>query len=135
MEKLSKIVALAAAASVLAVPVVASAAAPDTKASSPCFFVSQWKSWKAVDDTTILLRVNRNDIYRIGVTGGADFLRSPGTYLLSKSHGNSVCSHLDLDLSASDTASSMRVPLIARSLVKLTPAEVASIPAKDLPGK
>ena len=135
MEKLSKFAALAAAASVLAVPAVASAAASPTKDSGPCFFVSQWKSWKALDDTTILLRVNRDDIYRVGVTGGADQLNGPGTFLVSKSHGNSVCSHLDLDLSASDTSSHMKVPLITRSLVKLTAAEVAAIPAKDLPSR
>jgi hypothetical protein len=135
MEKLSRFAVIAALAGVLAVPAVASAAAPDIKDSGPCFFVSQWKTWKAVDDNTILLRVNRNDIYRVGVTGGADHLRGPGTFLVSESHGNSVCSHLDLDLSASDTSTRMKIPLIARSLVKLSPAEVAAIPAKDLPGK
>ena len=133
MEKLSQFAALAVAASVLAIPAVAPAAAPETKDSGPCFFVSQWKSWKAVDDNTILLRVNRNDIYRVGVTGGADQLRGPGMFLLSKTHGNSVCSHLDLDFTAADTSSSFKSPLIARSLVKLSPAEVAGIPAKDLP--
>jgi hypothetical protein len=135
MEKLSKFAAVAALASVLAVPAVASAAAPQTSDRGPCFFVSQWKSWKAVDDNTILLRVNRNDIYRVDVSGGADQLRGPGNFLLSKSHGNSICSHLDLDLSAADTTSSFKVPLIAKSLVKLTPEEVAKIPAKDLPSK
>jgi hypothetical protein len=135
MEKLSKFAALAALAGVLAVPAVAPAAAPESKDSGPCFFVSQWKSWNALDDKTILLRVNRNDIYRVGVTGGADQLRSPGSFLVSKSHGNSVCSHLDLDLAASDHGSNMRVPLIARSLVKLTPAEIAAIPAKELPSR
>jgi hypothetical protein len=135
MEKFSKLAAIAALASVLAVPAVASAAAPPTKDRGPCFFVSQWKSWNAVDDNTILLRVNRNDIYRVDVSGGANQLRSPGNYLLSKTHGNSVCSHLDLDLTAADNSSSFRIPLIARSLVKLTPEEVAKIPAKDLPSK
>jgi hypothetical protein len=133
MEKLSKFAALAVAASVLAIPAVAPAAAPETKDSGPCFFVSQWRSWSALDDNTILLRVNRNDIYRVGVTGGADQLRAPGNFLISKSHGNSVCTHLDLDLTAADHSSSFRAPLIARSLVKLTPAEIASIPKKDLP--
>jgi hypothetical protein len=45
---------------------------------------------------------------------------------------NWICSPLDLDLTLSDHLG-FREPLIARSLRKLTPEEVAAIPRKDLP--
>src|SRR6476661_7762750 len=97
MANLTKLAAALLTAGVMALP--ASALAKDI---TPCFFVSQWTSSHAVDDNTILLRVNHKDIYKVTVTGGALELNYPGTFLLSESHGNSVCSHMDLQFSASD---------------------------------
>jgi hypothetical protein len=134
MEHLPKLAAALLTAGVLALPAAASAA-PTSSDRGPCFFVSQWTSTSALDDKTILLRVNHRDIYRVGVTGGAEDLKSPGTFLVSENHGNTVCSHMDLQLSTSDTASHMKRPMIARSLVKLTPDEIALIPKKDLPAQ
>jgi hypothetical protein len=130
MEHLPKLAAAMLTAGVLALP--ASASAKDV---TPCFFVSQWTSSHALDDNTILLRVNHKDIYKVTVSGGASELNLPGTYLLSESHGNSVCSHMDLQLSAAETSSRMRRPMIASALVKLTPQEIALIPKKDLPAR
>lgn len=134
MEKLTRIAAVLLAAGALSAPAMATAG-PTPSDSGPCFFTSQWKTWSAPDDNTILLRLNNNSIYKIGVTGGAKALQHPGTFLFSEMHGNSVCSHMDLQLSAVDNSvRSFRTPLIARSLVKLTPEEVAAYPKKDLPG-
>jgi hypothetical protein len=133
MEKLPRLAALLLAAGALAAPMAAPAAPARNSDRAPCFFVSQWTSSSALDDHTILLRVNHRDIYKVGVTGGANELNYPGTFLISKNHGNTICSHLDLQLSTSDTASHIKTPLIARSLVKLTPEEVAQIPKKALP--
>jgi hypothetical protein len=134
MQTLPKLTGLVLAAGVLAAPALAPAASPEkSRDSGPCFFVSQWTSSTALDDKTLLLRVNHRDVYKVGVTGGANELKYPGTFLVSQNHGNTICSHLDLQLSTSDTNSSIKTPLIARSLVKLTEAEIAAIPKKDLP--
>ena len=102
---------------------------------TPCFFRSQWTSSNAVDDNTILIRVNYKDIYKVTVTGGALDLKYPGTFLVSEGHGNSVCSHMDLQFSASEYGYNLRRPMIAKALVKLTPEEIALIPKKDLPAR
>ena len=120
-------------------PPMAAPAAPKTTArnsdSGPCFFVSQWTSSSALDDNTILLRVNYRDVYKVVVTGGANELKYPGTFLVSQNHGNTVCSHLDLQLSTADNSSHIKTPLIAKALIKLTPEEIAAIPKKDLPAR
>jgi hypothetical protein len=134
MQLLPKLTGLVLAAGMIAAPSLAPAASPTKSSDSgPCFFLSQWTSTSALDDKTLLLRVNHRDVYRVGVTGGANELKFPGTFLVSQNHGSTVCSHLDLQLSTSDTTSSIKTPLIARSLVKLTAEEIAAIPKKDLP--
>jgi hypothetical protein len=64
--------------------------------------------------------------------------QSPGLhngdrFLVNRVRGSDwICSPLDLDLTLADH-NGYREPLISRSLRKLTPAEVAAIPRKDLP--
>ena len=115
----------------------ASAEARAKSDSAPCFFVSQWKTWSALDDNTILLRMNNDAIYQVRRHRRgqpAEVRLAPSC--CRRSHGNSVCSHLDLQLSAADSSiRSFRAPLIAKSLVKLTAEQVAAIPKKDLPGR
>jgi hypothetical protein len=137
MHTLPKLTGLALVAGLLATPAVAPAASPDKKSadSGPCFFISQWTGTSALDDKTLLLRVNHRDVYKVGVSGGANELKYPGTFLVSRNSGSTICSHLDLWLSTSDTTSRIKTPLIANSLVKLTPAEIAAIPKKDLPAQ
>jgi hypothetical protein len=136
MQMLPKLTGLVLAAGLLAAPTLAPAASPEkSKDSGPCFFISQWTSSSALDDKTLLLRVNHRDVYKVGVAGGANQLNYPGTFLVSQNVGSTICSHLDLWLSTSDNSSHMKSPLIAQSLVKLTDAEIAAIPKKDLPAK
>lgn len=125
--------ALVAGAAVAPLAAPAQAAEATAARSAPCFFVSQWEGWSAPDDNTLLLRVRHKDVYKIQVTGGARFLRSPGAFLVSENRtSGSVCSHLDLDLVAADS-SGWRQPLITRSITKLSPEEIAALPKKDLP--
>jgi hypothetical protein len=134
MQMLPKLTGLVVAAGMLAAPTLAPAASPaKSRDSGPCFFISQWTSSSALDDKTLLLRVNHRDVYRVDVSGGANELKYPGTFLVSQNHGNTICSHLDLQLSTSDNTSHIKTPLIARALVKLSPEEIAAIPKKDLP--
>lgn len=108
------------------------AAAPSTHA--PCFFISQWQGWKAPSDNVIYLGVNQHDVYRVDLSVGSSQLRSPGVHLISTFRGtSSVCNALDLDLKVADSDGGFVSPLIARSITKLTPEEVAAIPPKDRP--
>jgi hypothetical protein len=103
------------------------------KSRAPCFFTSQWQGWKAPNDRTLYLGVNNRDIYRVELSGSSPELQGPGVHLVFKARGSSsICSPLDLDLSVSD-GHGFHSPLIARSLTKLTPEEVAAIPRKDRP--
>ncbi|HEY2177656.1 MAG TPA: hypothetical protein VGH15_03675 [Caulobacteraceae bacterium] len=119
----------------LALSALAATAAPaaaDTRA--PCFFINQWQGWKADGPNILYLRVNMRDIYRVDLSAGSEQLTWPGSYhLISRVQGSdSVCGPLDLQLAVSDSHGFYQ-PLIARSLVKLTPEEAAALPARLRP--
>ena len=120
--------AVLAAASATAGP------AESPKADKNCFLSNRWEGWSAPGDGDVLyLRVGLNDIYRVDLTPGSHVRKEPDRFLVNRVRGSSwICSALDLDLTMSDQ-NGFREPLIARSLRKLTPAEVAAIPRKDLP--
>ena len=122
------------AAALLSLGAGSAAAYQTTGHSSPCFFTSQWQGWSSPSPDVLYLRVNNHDIYRVGLSGGSSNLRSPGMHLVSTQRGSSsICTALDLDLKLSDGHGYLE-PLIARTLTKLTPEEVAAIPPKFLPG-
>lgn len=109
-------------------------AAPDRAPDRACFASIDWKGWSAPGDGDALyLRVGMHDIYRVELTPGTRVHKSGDRFLVNRVRGSSwICSALDLDLTLSDQHG-FREPIIARSLRKLTPAEVAAIPRKDLP--
>jgi hypothetical protein len=125
--------ALAAALALTLAATTARAASPE--AHQNCFPAgSAWQSWSAPGDgDVLLLRVHINDIYRVDLTPGSRVYKSPGYFLVNRVRGSGwICSAIDLDLTlASDYG--FRKPLIAVSMRKLTPTEVAAIPRKDLP--
>ena len=114
--------------------VASAATAPSAPAATrSCFFTRNWDSWHAPDKNTIYFKISLHDIYRVDLSAGSDLLTWPDTHLVSKSHGtDSICTPLDLDLSVSD-GHGAREFLIAKSITKLTPEQVAAIPKKDLP--
>ena len=125
------------AAAVLAVSgaaTAAAAAAPDKAADRACFASNNWRGWTAPGDGDFLyLRVGLNDIYRVDLTPGTRVRKDADNFLINEVRGsNWICGPLDLDLQLSDHHG-FRQGLIARSLRKLSPAEVAAIPRKDLP--
>lgn len=102
-------------------------------ADTPCFFISQWDGWKAPDDHTLYLGVNYHEVYKVGLTGGSSLLQDPDAHIVSITNGpDTVCTPLDLQLSIVEPYG-IREPLIAKSLVKLTPEEVKAIPPKYRP--
>jgi hypothetical protein len=114
--------------------VTTATAAPERNADRACFASNSWDGWSAPGDGDFLyLRVGLHDVYRVDLTPGTRVRKDADNFLVSQVRGsNWICSHLDLDLSLSDHHG-FRQPLIARSLRKLTPAEVAAIPRKDRP--
>jgi hypothetical protein len=104
---------------------------PDTARS--CFFVTQWQGWKAPSDDVLYLGVNLHDVYKVQLSAPSPELQWPDAHLVSLTRGSSsICDALDLDLKVSD-GHGFLAPLIAKSMVKLTPEEVAAIPRKFRP--
>lgn len=125
---------LAALATALAAATAANAAPAQTP-DNPCFASRNWQGWSAPGGGNVLyLKVGLHDIYRVELTPGTHVRKEPDRILINRQRGSDwICSPLDLDLTLSDHHG-FREPLIATSLRKLTPAEAAAIPRKDLPG-
>jgi hypothetical protein len=123
-----------AAALLLAAIPMAAANAATAPAERACFAANNWEGWSSPGDgDALLLRVGVNDIYRVELTPGTHVHKRGDQFIVNRIRGsNWICSALDLDLDLSDHHG-FRQPLIARSLRKLAPAEVAAIPRKDLP--
>ena len=137
MKLLSRIL-VAGVAAALAIPLAAQSADPPKPAAHPdraaCFLSRDWDGWSAPGDGDFLyLRVRQREIWRVDLTPGSHVRKQPDYFLVNRVRGSSwICSPLDLDLTLSDHHG-FRRGLIAKSLRKLTPAEVAAIPKKDLP--
>lgn len=101
---------------------------------TPCFFVTQWRGWKSPSPDTLYLGINNHDIYEVKLSGGGSTQLSwPDMHLVSIDRGSgSICNALDLDLKIADT-NGFAEPLIAKSMRKLSPAEVAVVPPKYRP--
>jgi hypothetical protein len=111
---------------------VAHADAPAAKAKSNCFFVRDWNNWHAPNKDTIYLRVGVREFYKVELNYGSQMLTWPDAHLINEVRGtDSVCYPIDLDLKVAEDG--IVEPLFVKSIVKLTPEEVAAIPKKDLP--
>jgi hypothetical protein len=111
----------------------ASAGQPSSGDRQSCFFISQWHGWSAPNPDVLYLGVDLHDVYRVQLSTASPELQWPDVHLVSKTRGSdTVCAAIDLDLSVSDEHG-FREPLIATSINKLSPAEVAAIPPKFRP--
>jgi len=98
-----------------------------------CFYMSQWHGWSAPSEDVLYLRVNMHEIYKVELASGTSLLQAPDVHLVSVERGSdSVCFPIDLELSVSD-GFGIKERLIAKSISKLTDAEVAAIPKKYVP--
>ena len=124
---------LIAAALSLSTLIPAAALAGPAPTTNNCFFVTQWQGWKSPSPDVIYLGVNQRDVYKVELSAGSPMLSWPNMHLVSIVRGsNSICSAIDLDLKLSDDHG-ITEPLIAKSLTKLTPEQVAAIPKKFRP--
>ena len=111
------------------------AAQADTPSDRSCFSIRDWRDWKA-DATrkdTFYIKVRMHDVYRVQLTDPEPMLQAPMVHLVSKTHGpDMVCNPIDLDLKVSDSGF-MTVPVIVKTLTRLTPEEVAALPEDSRP--
>ena len=106
---------------------------PPPRPSDGCFAITEWRNWKAPARDVLYLGVGMHDVYRVELSDGSPLLQAPDVHLVVKVRGSDwICSPLDLDLSINEVHG-IPEPLIARSLTKLTPEEIAAIPAKFRP--
>jgi hypothetical protein len=130
----TQVVALAAAAALAPAFTHAATEGPAARQASGCFASNTWQNWTTTaNGDALLLRIDNRDIYRVDLTPGAHVSRGADRFLVNQVRGSSwICSALDLDLTLADHVG-FRQPLIATSMRKLSPAEVAAIPRKELP--
>lgn len=123
-----------ATAGVAAGPAAAAQGPADgSRARQDCFYSSQWRGWRAPSKNVLYLGVNNRDVYKVELSVGSSRLKWGDSHLISIVRGsNLICGPLDLDLKVSDS-SGFATGLIAKSIVKLTPAQVAEIPKKYRP--
>lgn len=124
----------AAAVAAILLAATGADAAVNPAPNRACFASNTWTGWSAPGEGDVLyLKVGLNDVYQVDLTRGSHVRKDGSNFIVNQIRGsNWICSALDLDLTLSDQRG-FRQPLIARSLRKLTPAEIAAIPRKDLP--
>ena len=121
--------ALLVAAPALAAPDAAATAKP----ARSCFMLSDWDGWSAPNKDTLYLKVRNRDVYRVDLSHGTSQLTSPGVHLVSVVRGSDqICHPLDLDLRVSD-GMGFAMPIMAKTITKLSTEEVAALPKKDRP--
>ena len=120
----------------LALAGLGAAAQAASAPANACFYVNQIRGNSALDDRTVLFRVNVNEIYRLDFAQECPALTYPSPRLIVTPFGGIglVCRAIDLDVKVGEQGpESFPMPCITKSLRKLTPAEVAAIPKKKLP--
>ncbi|HEY5106853.1 MAG TPA: hypothetical protein VII73_08780 [Caulobacteraceae bacterium] len=132
------LIGVAAAVATLGLAATGASAYPHERdvgaAGRSCFYVSEWRGWKAPRPDVLYLGINQHEVYRVDLGGAGSYkLQSPGVHLISKVRtGVNICGPLDLDLSVADEHG-MAEPLIATGLTRLSDADVAAIPPRYRP--
>ncbi len=107
--------------------------APETNS---CFYINQLQGQQALNDRSVIFRVNVSDYYRLDFAGTCPALTFPEPKLILTPVGGIglVCNALDLDVKVSQNGpGEIPEPCIPSALHRMTPAEVAATPKKSLP--
>jgi hypothetical protein len=112
-------------------------AAPVLAASPPggnCFYAREWQDWRSPAPNVILIRAGVHDIYRLDLREGSNQLQYPDVHLVNRHQTSAwLCQPTDFDLLLSDDHGIFSEPLFVTAVTKLTPDQVAAIPAKYRP--
>ena len=109
---------------------------PPDRSSRPqnaCFNVRMIDNFNAPDESTVYIRVNVNEIYRLKLFAPCPNVNWDQSIALQNRSGSSwICDPLDAELLVRDPGlGRQRCPV--SEMRKLTPAEVAALPKKDRP--
>jgi hypothetical protein len=135
---LAPTVALSLAAS-LGVSIAGAQTAATGAAPSPqprqCFFMQDWKGWKASQDSRILyLRTGVSQVYRLDLSYACPDLHNIDARIINRVRGgsNSVCDAMDLDLTVY-TPPGVSSPCLVKSITQLTPDQAAALAPQEKP--
>jgi len=128
-------------AAVLAALVVTAAAGPmahaahapaaGKPAAKQCFWARSVNGFNAVDEHTVNIRVGVRDVYQMELMGSCPEIRWTERIALVSRGSSWICTGLDAEVIAPSSIGPQRCPVT--TLRKLTPAEVAALPAKQKP--
>jgi hypothetical protein len=107
---------------------------PPAKHARSCFSLGRWHGgWRAASKDLVYIGTDGNEVWRLDLDGGSPELLWPNRILINIARGDdTVCAPIDLDLFVSD-GHGFKTPLFVKSITKLTPEEVAALPAKFHP--
>lgn len=102
-------------------------------ASGDCFRTQDMRNHEIADASTLLVRVNRGQVYRVTMSGACLTGAMPGDPLIIRQPPGSsiVCRPLDLDIGVSKAGFESRC--IVQSIDKLTPEQVEALPKRVRP--
>ena len=101
-----------------------------------CFYINQLQGNHALNDRSVIFRVNVSDFFRLDFAQRCYALTDIQPRLILTPVGGigSICRAIDLDVKVSEQGpGAIPEACIPSALHKLTPAELAAIPKKDLP--
>ncbi|WP_374575390.1 DUF6491 family protein [Phenylobacterium sp.] len=100
-------------------------------ASRQCFWSRSVTSFHAVDRETVNLRVGVKDVYELKLFGPCDNVDWTEKIALESRGSSWICSGLDAVVISPSPIGPQRC--MVKTIRKLTPEEVAAMPAKDKP--
>lgn len=111
---------------------------PPPGASLPpgeCFRTRDIRAHTVGDERTLYIRVNRNEVYRLGMSGAclAGAISSDPLVTREPPGRSLVCRPMDLDLAISRSGGGFPTPCIVDSIVRLTPPEIEALPPRLRP--
>ena len=101
-----------------------------------CVYINQLQGNHALNDRSVIFRANVSDFYRLDFAQRCQELTYPEPKLILTPVGGIglICHAIDLDVKVGEQGpGSFPVPCIPSAFHKMTPAEVAAVPRKDLP--
>jgi hypothetical protein len=110
-----------------------SAPARSSRPQRACFNVRMIDNFNAPDESTVYIRVNVNEVYRLKLFAPCPNVNwDQRIALLNRSGGSWICDPMDAELLVRDPGlGRQRCPV--SEMRKLTPAEVAALPKKSRP--
>jgi hypothetical protein len=112
----------------------ASSALAAESSHDTCFLARDWEGWKSPSPNVIYVRVGVSRIFEFDLSSGSNQLQEPDMHLVSEIRGSDwICNPLDLQLQLRDDHGVFEEPLIVKTIIRLTPDQIAAIPKKYLP--